>query len=189
MGLLANGIKHGGVISAQLFKLYIDKLLLDLKQSGYDCHIGDTFTGVVSYADDITLIFPSLSGMNGILQICVEFTETISLIFNCKISICIQFGDNDNVNEIIELNGSQIPWIKEIKHLSNYINKTLSDKSDCKYKLSAFIGSVNKLIANFGNLQQDVIARLFKSYCCSFYDSQAWQIDSIDYKCIKYYME
>ena len=31
---LANGVKQGGVISAQLFTLYIDKLLLDLKQSG-----------------------------------------------------------------------------------------------------------------------------------------------------------
>ena len=39
---------------------------------------------------------------------------------------------------------------------------------------------VNKLIANFGKLQQEVIARLFKSYCCSFYGSQAFQIDSTD---------
>ena len=64
-----------------------------------------------------------------------------------------------------------MPWVKEIKHLGNYVNKTLSDKSDCQYKLSAFIGRVNKLIANFGK---------FKSYCCSFYGSQAFQIDSTD---------
>ena len=29
----------------------------------------------------------------------------------------------------------------------------------------------NKLNANFRNLQHDVIARLFKSHCCSFYGS------------------
>ena len=162
--------------------MYIDKLLLDLKKSGYGCHIGDTFTGVLSYADDITLICPSLRGINGMLQICAKFAETFSLTFNCKKSMCIKFGDNVNANEIIKLNDSQIPWVKEIKHLGNYVNKTLSDKSDCQYKLSSFIGSVNKLIANFGNLQQDVIGRLFKSYCCSFYGSQAWQIDSTDYK-------
>ena len=66
-------------------------------------------------------------------------------------------------NEIVKLNDSQIPWVKEIKHLGNYVNKTLSDKSGCQYKLFSFIGSFNKLIANLGNLQQDVIARLFKS--------------------------
>ena len=179
---LVNGVKQGRVISAQLFTLYIDKLLLDLKQSGYGCHIGDTFTGVLSYADDITLICPSLRGLNGMLQICAKFAETLSLTFNCKKSMCIKFGDNVNVNESIKLNGSQIPWVKKIKHLGNYVNKTLSDKSDCQYKLSSFIGSVNTLIVNFGNLQQNVIARLFKSYCCSFYGSQAWQIDSTDYK-------
>ena len=40
----------------------------------------------------------------------------------------------------------------------------------------------NKLNANFRNLQHDVIARLFKFHCCSFYYSQAWRIDSPDYK-------
>ena len=62
--------------------------------------------------------------------------------------MCIKFGDDVNVNEIIKLNGSQIPWVKEMKHLGNYINKTLSHKLDCQYKLSAFIhvGSVNKFI-------------------------------------------
>ena len=55
----------------------------------------------------------------------------------------------------------------------NYIiNTSLSDKSDCQYKLSTFIGSVNKLNASFRNLQHDVIARLLKSHCCSLYGSK-----------------
>ena len=66
--------------------------------------------------------------------------------------MCIKFGDNVNVNEIIKLNGSQIPWVKEIKHLGNYVNKTLSDKSDCQYKLSSFIESVSELIVNLNHI-------------------------------------
>ena len=45
-----------------------------------------------------------------------------------------------------------------------------------------YLVSCNKLNANFTNLQHDVIARLFKSNCSSFYGSQAWGIDSPDYK-------
>ena len=101
--LLANGVKQGGVISAQLFTLYIDKLLLGLKQSGHGCHIEDTFTGVLSYADDITLICPSLRVINGMLHICSKFAETFSLTFNSKKSMFIKFGNNVNVNEIIKL--------------------------------------------------------------------------------------
>ena len=79
------------------------------------------------------------------------------------------------------LHGLQLAWVNDIRHLSNYINKPLSDKLDYQYKLSTFIDSVNKLKAIFRNLQHDVIDRLFKSHC-SFYGSQAWRIDSPDYK-------
>ena len=96
--------------------------------------------------------------------------------------MCIKFGESVNDREKIMLNDLQIAWVNDVRHLGNYINKSLSDKLDCQQKVSTFIGSVNKLNANFRNLQHDVIARLFKSHCCSFYGSQAWRIDSPDYK-------
>ena len=49
------------------------------------------------------------------LQICAKFADTFSLTFNCKKSMCIKFSDNVNANEIIKLNDSQIPWVKEKK--------------------------------------------------------------------------
>ena len=92
--------------------MYIDKLLLDLKQSSYGCHISDTFTCVLSYTDDITLICPSLVCMNAMLQICAKFGETFPLTFNYKKLMCIQFGNDVNANEINKLSDSQIPWVK-----------------------------------------------------------------------------
>ena len=178
---MSNGVKQGGVISAQLFTVYIDKLLLDLKHSGYGFQLRDTFTGVLPYADDITLICPSLRGMNCMLKICSDFAENFSLTFNSNKSMCIKFGESVNVRKKNMLNDLQIAWVNDVRHLGNYINKSLSAK-DCQQKLSTFIGSVNKLNANFRNLQHDAIARLFKSPCCSFYGSQAWRIDSPDYK-------
>ena len=104
---LRNG-EQGGVISAQLFTVYIDKLLLDLKHSGYGCHLGDTFTGALFYADDITLICPSLRGMNCMLKICSDFAENFSLTFNSNKSMCNKFGESVNYMEKIMLNDLQI---------------------------------------------------------------------------------
>ena len=87
-------MKQGGVISAQLFTVYIYKLLVDLKYFGYGCHLGDTFTGVLCYADDITLIGPSLRGMNCMLKICSDTAENVSLTFNSNKSMRIEFGEN-----------------------------------------------------------------------------------------------
>ena len=53
-----NGVKQGGVISCQLFNLYIDPLLVQLSNSGYWCHIAGVYAGALSYADKITFLCP-----------------------------------------------------------------------------------------------------------------------------------
>ena len=41
--LFSNGLKQGGVLSATLFSIYIDKLLLKLKEPGYGCHLNGIY--------------------------------------------------------------------------------------------------------------------------------------------------
>ena len=50
------------------------------------------------------------------------------------------------------LNGKRISWVDRIRHFGNYLDTTLSDNIDCKAKISAHIGYVNKLLVNFGHL-------------------------------------
>ena len=58
-----NGVKQGGVLSPILFTVYIDELLLKLRSSGFGCYIDDTFVGALGYADDVTLMSPSIRGL------------------------------------------------------------------------------------------------------------------------------
>ena len=52
--LFKTGVKQGGVLSPILFIMYIDKHIVILRTSGIGCHIGSTYIGSLSYADDIT---------------------------------------------------------------------------------------------------------------------------------------
>ena len=81
---MLNGVKQGGVLSAKLFTLYIDGLFTELKQSGYGCHINNTYMGALSYADDIILSCPSIRGLNRIIKICYFFANSNHITFNCK---------------------------------------------------------------------------------------------------------
>ena len=56
--LFLTGVKQVGVLSPTLFYIYIDKLLLKLKESDYGCHLNGIYMGALAYADDITITCP-----------------------------------------------------------------------------------------------------------------------------------
>ena len=86
-----NGVKQGGVLSPMLFSIYIDELLMKLKKSGLGCYIGNVFIGTLGYADDITILSPSIRCLNEILKICEEFAQEYQVVFNEKKSAVIKF--------------------------------------------------------------------------------------------------
>ena len=101
---------QGGVISPVLFNLYLDNLLISLKQSGLGCHINGTYMGALGYADDITLTCPSLYGLNSMLDICNQFAKNNHVIFNTKKTICIKYGDAVKPQECAKLNDTRLSW-------------------------------------------------------------------------------
>ena len=78
---MSNGVKQGGVLSVILFTINIDKLLCKLKRSGLGCRMGNSYVGALSYADDITLLCPSIRGLNKMLDIWV---------IPCQITQCLK---------------------------------------------------------------------------------------------------
>ena len=144
---MSNGVKQGVVLFAILFTIYIDKLLVKLKRSGLGCRMGNSYVGALSYADDITLLCPSIRGLN---KICSLFADIHDIKFNAEKSLGIKFGGQQVMSENFYLGKSRIECISSVKHLDNYVISDVTDKTDCDMKCSSFIGYVNKLKANFG---------------------------------------
>ena len=115
---------------------------------------------------------PRIRGLNHIIKICAFFANSNHITFNCKKTVCIQFGGKTHDYEYLTLNSSDIEWVSEIKHLGNNLNISCNDELDCQIKTLHFIGYVNIRIVKFGHLRGNVLNKLFKLYCCSFYSSQ-----------------
>ena len=65
--------------------IYIYIYILDrLRRSGFGCHIKGVYMGALSYADDITIMCPSIGGLYEILKISHNFAQSNSIIFNNK---------------------------------------------------------------------------------------------------------
>ena len=47
--------RQGGVLSPYLFTVYVNDLIVQLRQTGYGVHVGQLFVGCAFYADDIAI--------------------------------------------------------------------------------------------------------------------------------------
>jgi len=54
--LVNQGVRQGGILSTDLYKLYINPLLIRLEDTGIGFRIGNICSNNTAYADDIALI-------------------------------------------------------------------------------------------------------------------------------------
>ena len=113
-----------------LFTIYFDELLMRLKQAAWPSllHWGRVLVRwhALLYADDLTLLSPSLHGINAMLAICaiIKFAAGYSVAFNLSRYYSVPEIKVFQLSNPI-LNGTTIAWANEVKHLTGYIHSNL----------------------------------------------------------------
>ena len=174
---VTNGVRQGGVLSPIFFNVYMDELIDKLKMNDVGRHIGRQFTGAFCYADDLTLLSPTIRGLQKMLNVCDDFANEYSVKFNARKTVCMCFSRKPTRRDInVLLSGEELLWSNHVKHLGNTLSHNLSDEIDVQVKRGHFYGFVNTLCAKFKCVLGDInlATKLFMSYCCSFYGSQLW---------------
>ena len=88
---IKNGVKQDGCLSPNLFSVYLNKLIEILRTSNVGCRYGNQFLGVFCYANDLSLLSPSFTGLQEMLRICELYHN---IIFNAKKSQLLYFGSH-----------------------------------------------------------------------------------------------
>jgi hypothetical protein len=171
-----NGVKQGGVLSPLLFCVYVDELLCRLKALKTGCHIGHTFTGAFGYADDLTLLAPSISSAKEMLHECERFANEFHVLFNASKSLHQVLSKRillpNNVCSLT-LNGDVINKQSSAKLLGVNIG---SDSESLNLKLGAndLTCRTNVLLSKFSYCDSNILFCLFNAYCTHFYASPLW---------------
>ena len=166
---VTNGVKQGGVLSPMLFGLYLDKLIQNLRDSQYGCHIGPHFIGCLAYADDIVLMSPSKTGLENMLSICDKFSVDYKLKFNGSKSQYIIFEHKSSQqHDSITVLNSVIRNQDVVNHLGHKIF-ALTGKNDVDGIIAAFYKQFNFFRARFGGVASSIQAKLMHTHCSSFY--------------------
>ena len=116
---IINRERQGGVLSPQLFAIYTDDLSVCLTQCKAGCHLNETVTIHVMYADDICLMVPSAIALQKMLNRCYEFNQSNDIIFNPIKSQCMVFKPNrfKLYCPAVYLNGNIIDYVEKTKYL------------------------------------------------------------------------
>ena len=64
--------------------------------------------GAPFYADDITLIAPSIESLKEMLKLCDNYASVYNVMFNSKKTVCIKFGNEVMRNEVEFLNNQPL---------------------------------------------------------------------------------
>jgi len=182
-----NGVKQGGVLSPVLFCVYVDGLLKALTAAGVGCFIGNIFTGVLAYADDIVLLSPTASAMRKMLYVCEGYAAAYSMVFNATKSKCIvcesRYSNRsnsrvDNTSLSFTISGSSIEIVGSWTHLGHVISCDSDDRLDIINRCEKFILQINSVLCTFNQLDAIVKTELLKSYCLSLYGCELWDLSN-----------
>ena len=174
---VTNGVKQGGVLSPIIFSAYMDILLEKLRSTNVGCYIGHKYCGSFAYADDISLLNPSTYATNKMLQVCNDFSKEYNILFNVNKTKLLVFNSYHNVNPVIIFNNLPITVSICEKLLGTYVGEG-SNKCNITSYIREFNCTVNYLYSVFHNTSQDIVYKLFKSYCMSLFNVVLWDFNS-----------
>ena len=170
---VSNGLRQGGVLSPQLFNVYINDLSEQLNDAGAGCNFNGVSYNNFAYADDMSLLSPSAAGLQKLLDICSEFSVQNELPYNCVKSCCLVIGKSNHVPSV-KLNNVQLQFVDKIKYLGVIITSDFSDDADMRRQIGSVYCQSNTLIRKFLLCKKSVKIVLFKAFCTNFYCSQLW---------------
>ena len=173
----SNGVRQGGIISPVYFNIYMDGLSNDLKRSKIGCKINGEILNHLLYADDSCIIASSPSALQKLLNICCEYAETNSIIYNELKTKCICFKPS-NCKDLsvpaLFLKRVQLKFVNSIRYLGVIISNDMTDFEDMMRHRKYMYAKGNILVRKFKECSDSVKLRLFRTYCYNVYGGHLW---------------
>ena len=145
-----NGVRQGAVSSPVLFCVYINDLIIQLRNLKVGCQLNCVYLGIWVYADDI-ILSPSRSGLQLMTNVCKKLSSLHQLKFSTNVDVsisktkCIVFSNpvknTDNICPIL-LNNLPLPYVTKI--LATHCSLMTKDVNCRRAKLISKIHSLNQ---------------------------------------------
>ena len=161
---VTSGVRQGGILSPRLFTIYVDDLLLALRNSGVGCHIVDKFLGAIMYADDLALLAPTRSSLQKLLNICQEYGIEWCITYNTTKTTVMIFGRSTECQSLF-LNDSPIRFVTEYKYLGIWVIAGTKFLTSARKPLTTFYCIANTILNILHKPSEQIMMHLLYSNC------------------------
>ena len=181
---IVNGTRQGSVLSPALFSIYMDEILVNLRNLGVGCYVGEVFMGAMGYADDLVLLAPTRTAMEMMLKACEDFGTRNNLLFSTDPDAsksktkCVFMSGRKKQDKPapLMLYGRELPFVRNATHLGNELSEDGTMDMDNKEKTAAFITKSLEVREQFSFAHPMEVLRAVKIYCCDHYGSMLWDL-------------
>jgi len=163
---MKSGVGQGRINSPWFFNVYINDLIVKLRNSGFGCYLAFVFIGCIYFADDILLLSGSILHLQCMLDLCGDFGVEFDILFNQKKSFLLQVGlDSNVVLPQLVLSNVCLQWVDRIKYLGVFTvaGKTFCVDSSCNR--TKFLSAVFGILQKCGKVSEEIKFNVIKHSC------------------------
>ncbi len=143
---IKQGVRQGGILSTDLYKLFLDQLLHRLQSTDLGMKIGPTHIAATACADDLILMSPSKHAIQTLLDEAVSYAKRHRYLLHPTKSVITAYKDQPPGD--IELYTGPIPTTEKLEHLgiNRHINKNKSMSAWIEEKTALMRRTVHMLM-------------------------------------------
>ena len=120
---VSQGVRQGGILSTDLYKLYGNGQLQRMEDLGIGCHIGEICCVAPTAADDMAVPAPNLTILQRLINLAVDNSKMEKYILQPTKSVILaalnecKRGQEIESDINITMDGVKMPVVKEVMHM------------------------------------------------------------------------
>jgi hypothetical protein len=155
-------------LSPDFFAIYVDDLIILLKNSGLGCHIINVFIAAILFADDLALLAPTRYALQELLDICSDYCDKFCLKINVSKTKVMIFGKLSKCFESVAplyLNNVAIENVDSWKYLGFLVVSGIRFGFSVKSDLRKFYRASKSVLNILTKPKEDVQLHLLYANC------------------------
>ena len=135
---ITKGMKQGSILSPTLFNVFIDDLLVSLDDSPNGVRVFNHKYNNCAYADDITVFSSTSTGLQNLVDMCVDYADNWRFKFGVRKTQCTILGKNLlKVNPNISIKDDYVKFAKCIDLLGVNVTSELNYSGHIENRIGA----------------------------------------------------